>query len=88
MKKYDNDLYREIKSERDQNLLQRDLDEIVKWSEENKIPLNIKKCGKMTFSSKRKTKSMATEYSIKGENLHSFEKFIDLGVVFPVGICN
>ena len=43
-------LYREIKSERDQNLLQRDLDEIVRWSEENKIPLKIKKCGKMTFT--------------------------------------
>ena len=36
----------------------------------------------MTFASKRKRRPIATEYNIKGKNLHSYEKFKDLQVVF------
>ena len=74
-------LYREIKDERDQHLLQKDLDQIAEWSDMNKLPLNINKCGKMTFTHKSKTHLIMTEYNIKQIKLKSYEKVKDLGVI-------
>jgi hypothetical protein len=75
-------LFREIKDKRDQQLLQQDLDRLTEWSDTNRIPLNIKKCGKMTFARKTKERQIFTEYCMKGERLNSYEQVKDLGVLF------
>ena len=72
-------MYREINNERDQQLLQQDLNELAKWGDENRLPLNINKCSKVTFT--RRPSPISTTYSIRGEVLHSQEKVKDLGVI-------
>jgi hypothetical protein len=46
-------LYKEIKNQEDSILLQRDLDKLVKWSEQWQMRFNVKKCSIMQISNKR-----------------------------------
>mgnify|MGYP000863144663 CR=1 FL=1 len=72
-------LFRVIQGNKDRELLQHDLNKLAEWSSKNKLPLNIKKCYKMTFT--RSLQPIDTAYSIGEETLESHEKMRDLGVV-------
>jgi hypothetical protein len=72
-------LFREVKCDVDQLILQEDLNSIVTWSYKNKISFNIKKCKVMTFTRKKFVKF--TDYSINNEILHRVNEFRDLGLV-------
>ena len=71
-------LFKQVSGYNDVQNLQRELDSLVRWSEENKIPLNISKCKSMTFS--RRNRPLVGVYKIKGEELKSVEMIKDLGV--------
>ena len=72
-------LYRAINGDRDQMLLQQDLNELTEWSHRNKLTLSIEKCCKMTFT--RAPQPIRTTYSKGGEILESHDKMRDLGVI-------
>ena len=54
------------------------MDVLVRWSEENQIPLNIDKCKSMKFS--RRKRPVQNVYNIKGETFEMVEIMKDLGV--------
>ena len=43
-------LYKSVRARRDSVELQEGLNAMTKWSEDNSLPFNIKKCEKITFS--------------------------------------
>ena len=51
-------IYREIQSPSDCNLLQKDLDTLVKWSKTWGMMFNIKKCSVISITNATKTRSI------------------------------
>lgn len=73
-------LYREIHSIRDCTLLQRDIEWLIAWCEQNSLPLNISKCTVLTISRKRET--IKFEYMMGNDVLKSVSEQKDLGIIF------
>ena len=73
-------LYSEISEIDDCVNLQRNIDLLTLWCNENKLDLNIKKCKVMTFS--RLRNNIKFTYSISGQTLDLVETMKDLGVHF------
>lgn len=71
-------LYRQIESKADQNLLQTDLDSLVKWSHDWGMHFNSKKCYVLTTTLKTKPHSFV--YNLSGQNLESVKSHPYLGV--------
>ena len=61
-------LYRVIGVATACRLLQAHLDSLMKWSDKNRLPFNVKKCEQITLT-KKTTGVIAHDYSIKGEAL-------------------
>ena len=74
-------LYRVIGVATDCRLLQADLASLVRWSDENRLPFNVKKCKQIT-PTRKTTGVIAHNYSIKGEALTRVDRVKDLGIVF------
>ena len=73
-------LYRMIKSDRDEHLLQSSLNLLALWSSDNDLRLNINKCFIVSFS--RKKEIIHHRYSIDGTILNTLTHIKDLGVTF------
>ena len=73
-------LCRIVKSQKDCEKLQHDIDNVSKWCEENKMFLNIQKCSVVKFT--RKTNPILNTYRIGEFNLKCEKEVKDLGVLF------
>lgn len=71
---------RVIDSKRDCELLQHDLNQVIKWCHNNKMQLNPKKCYHAKYT--RKINCIGTEYFIDQERVQEVETIRDLGVHF------
>src|SRR5215470_17331524 len=71
-------LFRRIRSQADQEILQTDLSNIVKWCETNKMSLNIDKCKYLKIS--RCHNTLDYNYTIKQTPLEQVEKYKYLGI--------
>lgn len=60
--------------------LQKDLNSLVLWCNENKLPLNVSKCKTLSFS--RKSNTIYFDYQINDNVLERCNQFKDLGVTF------
>lgn len=69
-----------IESENDCILLQRDVDSLVKWCNDNGMSLNVKKCFHVKYT--RKKKGTASVYRVGPEVIQEVDQTRDLGVVF------
>ena len=81
----DTKIYRVIKSDRDSEILQNDLLDIMKWSEKWQLPFNLTKCKVMHLGSQNKEfKYNLGERKQNGEqlNLETVTEEKDLGVRF------
>lgn len=73
-------LYRKVKTTADNELLQCDLNIVVKWCESNGMALNVSKCEVISF--KRQSANMLmNDYSINGAILRRVEVVKDLGIL-------
>ena len=70
-------LFTTIHSLTDTDLLQEDIDNIVYWSELNKLYLNINKCAKMTYGSTK----FFNKYCLQGSHIERLPIYKDLGVI-------
>lgn len=61
-------------------LLQRDIDLLANWCDENGMTLNVNKCYHVKFT--RKTKFIQSAYNINGIPVQEVEQMRDLGVLF------
>lgn len=73
-------IFKEIKNNYDCYLLQKDINSIVYWSQNNELQFNVSKCKIMTFS--LKMNCILTNYSINNETLKRVQNCKDLGVIF------
>uniref|UniRef100_A0A1Y1K5G1 Reverse transcriptase domain-containing protein n=1 Tax=Photinus pyralis TaxID=7054 RepID=A0A1Y1K5G1_PHOPY len=73
-------IYSELVSVEDCNLLQKDIDRLLKWSLNNKLPLNISKC--LVLSIFRTRINIRFDYEMFGTKLKRVESIKDLGVVY------
>lgn len=73
-------LYIKIHSIDDCHALQRDLNAVQMWSEENRLYLNVNKCQVLSFS--RSSQPIIMPYQLQGELLKREQKVKDLGVLF------
>lgn len=64
--------------------LQQDLDAILKWSLDNKLDLNIRKCQVMTFTRRREICKLV--YCIDSRPLERVYQVKDLGVIFDCSL--
>jgi hypothetical protein len=74
-------IYRTVSTLDDCSRLQKDLDIIQKWCNENDQLINTKKCYVLTFSRK-----VICDYWIGGVKILRATEFRDLGVVFVVSL--
>ncbi len=72
-------IYRRIQTISDTYGLQEDLNSLVRWSEENRLPLNIGKCAKITFTHKKQP--IVNDYLVKSTPLNNVDQIRDLGVI-------
>lgn len=73
-------IYYEIRTIQDCLILQRDIDNILKWSIENKLFFNIKKCVVLSYT--RKITPVIYAYTIQNMSLTRVNEIKDLGVIF------
>ena len=73
-------IYKNIKTVEDTLSLQKDLDELEKWVERNKMELNVNKCNAMIFN--RSRCKIEQSYQIGEKTLESVDSYKYLGVVF------
>ncbi|CAH2097232.1 unnamed protein product [Euphydryas editha] len=80
-KMYADDLkiYKCIKTENDVKILQKDLDRVQTWSENNKMKLNIEKCYHIKFT--RKKIPITAIYTLQKAHLKEVNEIRDLGVI-------
>lgn len=71
---------RVIESNLDVELLQRDIDMVAKWCDDNGMSLNTSKCYHVKFT--RKTRLTQSTYHIGGSVVQEVEQMRDLGVLF------
>lgn len=69
-----------IESENDKTLLQRDVDSLVKWCNDNEMCLNVKKCYHVKYT--RKKKLTASVYHVGSNFIEEVDQIRDLGVLF------
>ena len=69
-----------ISSVRDCSYLQRDLDSLFSWCQENRLALNLSKCKTMSFC--RRLNPVRFEYAIDGCTLDRVSRMLDLGILF------
>ena len=68
-------------TQKDNDVLQSDINNILKWAEINKLKLNVSKCQFMAYG--RKSKCLADcQYNVNGQILTPVETITDLGVTF------
>jgi len=72
-------IYREIRSPSDRNLLQKDLDTLVKWSKTWGMIFNMKKCNIISITNATKNK-IHHQYTMDNEPLNSIDTCVYLGV--------
>lgn len=60
--------------------LQKDLDALPQWCEDNLMTLNIDKCKSMSFTTERKLPNSL--YTIHDIPFESVDNFVDLGITF------
>jgi hypothetical protein len=77
-------IYRTVSTLDDCSRLQKDLDIIQKWCNDNDQLINTKKCYVLTFS--RKLDKIICDYWIGGVKILRATEFRDLGVVFDCGL--
>lgn len=73
-------IYREIKSLDDLIKLQEDINNLYKWSVENKLPFNISKCSIVTYS--RAKAPIHFEYKMGNLTINRVSQILDLGILF------
>ena len=73
-------LYRQIKTNTDCEILQRDLDNVTEWCKLNALHINVQKCMKMVFT--RCKKEIIFPYNISGTILPSPSIVKDLGIFY------
>lgn len=73
-------IFKEIRSFDDAKMIQRDLDNVFKWSEKNKLKLNISKCSVITFN--RSISELVFDYTLNKNSLKRVSSISDLGVIF------
>jgi hypothetical protein len=78
-------IYRPVKCKGDCKLLQNDVDSVVRWSEKNRLPFNVRKCVKIVYT-RNITRVIHSIYYIKNEKLANVECVRDLGVTLDRGI--
>ena len=71
--------WRVVETREDQELLQADLDRLAEWCNLNKLYLNVKKCGFISFT--RKVRRIDTTYIIENTPLKYVSSVRDLGVI-------
>nr|XP_034835586.1 uncharacterized protein LOC117992047 [Maniola hyperantus] len=64
--------------------LQRDIDAVSKWSQENKLHFNVSKCSVMTFSRARAPRHH--QYQLEGQTLRRVTEVRDLGIQFSADL--
>lgn len=69
-----------VEREADCGALQRDIDSVFRWSEENKLYFNLAKCCVCTFS--RSRAAICAQYALGNEPINRVFSVKDLGVVF------
>lgn len=69
-----------IESSDDTTLLQRDIDSLVQWCNDNEMSLNVKKCYHVKYT--RKKKVTANVYHVGSNVIQEVDQIRDLGVVF------
>ena len=74
-------IFKSIKSEADMILLQKDINNVVEWSNQNLLPINESKCRLMVFA-KNKSRFDTIQYTVGGTVLTPQSEVKDLGVVF------
>ena len=74
----DSILYREIKTQEDLHILQKDLETLATWSQTWLMHFNVKKCAVLSITRKRSPK--LHEYTLLGETLNRVENHDYLGV--------
>lgn len=72
-------LFRPVRGTNDIEALQRDLDKMALWSNNNRLPFNVEKCEKITFTRKMKNE-LHTSYKINQTTLKNTELIKNLGV--------
>ncbi|XP_069365629.1 uncharacterized protein [Maniola hyperantus] len=68
----------------DHDRLQRDIDAVSKWSQENKLHFNVSKCSVMTFSRARAPRHH--QYQLEGQTLRRVTEVRDLGIQFSADL--
>ena len=71
-------VYREVRTQRDHNILQEDLDTLSNWSKEWLMGFNIKKCAVLTITKKKKPSTHT--YQLVGENVPRVDHYKYLGI--------
>lgn len=77
-------LFRVMKDTTDHNVLQEDLDRVVKWSHDNRLYFNVSKCSVMSFTRARSPHHHC--YKLEGETLERVMEVRDLGVYFAADL--
>lgn len=73
-------LYKKINGPGDSDILQRELDKVVKWCEVNMMALNADKCESITFK-RASSSAVLSNYCIGGHTLKRVSVVKDLGVL-------
>lgn len=74
-----------ISNVRDAIGLQRDLDSLFSWCQENRLYLNLTKCKVMSYH--RKVNAICFEYKLNNSALERVQQMSDLGVLFDQKFC-
>lgn len=70
-----------IRCQQDHCNLQTSIDNLTKWSDDNRLTLNLDKCKYVCYSNKTKNVNIR-QYYIKSSRIQQVESHIDLGILF------
>ena len=73
-------LFTSVRSYEDAARLQSDLNALVNWSEENRLPFNVGKCHKMNLT-RAACREIDTKYTINNAILQTTDSVKDLGII-------
>ena len=73
-------IFRSVRNVRDASVLQRDLDTLSSWCQQNGLDLNIEKCKCMSFY--RTRSPVEFDYMIDGNSINRVNMIRDLGILF------
>ena len=74
-------IFKSIKCEADMVLMQKDIDNVINWANENSLPINEAKCQLIIFS-KTKSRFENVQYVVGNSVITPQDSVVDLGVIF------